>query len=133
MKIGVSSRNLLDTPIPFYLVRVVGVEPTRLAAQEPKSCASANSAIPAYSALYLTTRRRRCQRGAFSRRGHRIRRISASFLPFPAALIGEFYRKSAEKQFFVVTAGMRRYNNCIFDTMTLFSGGLPFGMAAEWA
>ena len=30
------------------MVRVVGVEPTRLAAQEPKSCASANSAIPAY-------------------------------------------------------------------------------------
>ena len=29
------------------LVRVVGVEPTRLAAQEPKSCTSANSAIPA--------------------------------------------------------------------------------------
>ena len=31
------------------LVRVVGVEPTRIASQEPKSCASANSAIPAYS------------------------------------------------------------------------------------
>jgi hypothetical protein len=30
-----------------FLVRVVGVEPTRLAAQEPKSCASANSTIPA--------------------------------------------------------------------------------------
>ena len=30
------------------MVRVVGVEPTRLAAQEPKSCTSANSAIPAY-------------------------------------------------------------------------------------
>ena len=29
------------------MVRVVGVEPTRLAAQEPKSCASANSTIPA--------------------------------------------------------------------------------------
>ncbi len=29
------------------VVRVVGVEPTRLAAQEPKSCTSANSAIPA--------------------------------------------------------------------------------------
>ena len=28
-------------------MRVVGVEPTRLAAQEPKSCASANSTIPA--------------------------------------------------------------------------------------
>ena len=33
---------------PLYLVRVVGVEPTRLSAQEPKSCTSANSAIPAY-------------------------------------------------------------------------------------
>ena len=32
----------------LFLVRVVGVEPTRLAAQEPKSCTSANSAIPAY-------------------------------------------------------------------------------------
>ena len=31
------------------LVRVVGVEPTRIASQEPKSCASANSAIPAFS------------------------------------------------------------------------------------
>ncbi len=30
------------------LVRVVGVEPTRIASQEPKSCASANSAIPAF-------------------------------------------------------------------------------------
>lgn len=33
------------------MVRVVGVEPTCLAAQEPKSCASANSAIPAYNAF----------------------------------------------------------------------------------
>ena len=30
-----------------HVVRVVGVEPTRIAPQEPKSCASANSAIPA--------------------------------------------------------------------------------------
>ena len=30
------------------MVRVVGVEPTRITSQEPKSCASANSAIPAY-------------------------------------------------------------------------------------
>ena len=29
------------------MVRVVGVEPTRISPQEPKSCASANSAIPA--------------------------------------------------------------------------------------
>ena len=32
-------------------MRVVGVEPTRLAAQEPKSCASTNSTIPAYSSI----------------------------------------------------------------------------------
>ena len=31
-----------------YLVRVTGVEPAHLAAQEPKSCVSANSTIPAY-------------------------------------------------------------------------------------
>ena len=31
----------------FGVVRAVGVEPTRIAPQEPKSCASANSAIPA--------------------------------------------------------------------------------------
>ncbi len=30
-------------------MRVVGVEPTHRKAQDPKSCASANSAIPAYS------------------------------------------------------------------------------------
>ena len=30
------------------LVRIVGVEPTRITSQEPKSCASANSAISAY-------------------------------------------------------------------------------------
>ena len=30
------------------MVRVVGVEPTRLAAQEPKSCVSANSTNSAY-------------------------------------------------------------------------------------
>jgi hypothetical protein len=33
-----------------FLVRIVGVEPTRIAPQEPKSCASANSAISAYEA-----------------------------------------------------------------------------------
>lgn len=32
-----------------FLVRVVGLEPTRLTAQEPKSCVSTNSTIPAYS------------------------------------------------------------------------------------
>ena len=30
------------------VVRVVGLEPTRLLAQEPKSCTSANSATPAF-------------------------------------------------------------------------------------
>ena len=35
-----------------FLVRVVGLEPTRLAAQEPKSCVSTNSTIPAYSNQY---------------------------------------------------------------------------------
>ena len=43
------------------LVRVVGLEPTRLAAQEPKSCVSTNSTIPAYASdrvnlsLYLAS------------------------------------------------------------------------------
>ena len=38
-----------------FLVRVVGLEPTRLTAQEPKSCVSTNSTIPAYliSPLFL--------------------------------------------------------------------------------
>ena len=34
------------------LVRVKGVEPLRISPQEPKSCASANSAIPAYLLYY---------------------------------------------------------------------------------
>ena len=38
-----------------YMVRVVGVEPTRLSAQEPKSCTSANSAIPAYIETIITS------------------------------------------------------------------------------
>ena len=33
------------------MVRVVGFEPTRLAAQEPKSCMSTISIIPAYEAV----------------------------------------------------------------------------------
>ena len=33
-------------------LRIVGLEPTRLAAQEPKSCTSANSVISAYSNLF---------------------------------------------------------------------------------
>ena len=38
-----------------FLVRVVGLEPTRLAAQEPKSCVSTNSTIPAYEVLRACT------------------------------------------------------------------------------
>ena len=37
------------------LVRVTGLEPARFAAQEPKSCASANSATPAYTVFILIT------------------------------------------------------------------------------
>ena len=37
------------------MVRVVGLEPTRLTALDPKSSASANSATPAYFATYLCT------------------------------------------------------------------------------
>ena len=37
------------------LVRVTGLEPARFAAQEPKSCASANSATPAYTVSILIT------------------------------------------------------------------------------
>ena len=32
----------------FYKMRLVGLEPTRRKAQEPKSCTSANSVITAY-------------------------------------------------------------------------------------
>ena len=32
----------------LVMVRVTGLEPARFAAQEPKSCSSANSATPAY-------------------------------------------------------------------------------------
>ena len=32
----------------FYVVRVMGVEPTRISPQDPKSCASANFATSAY-------------------------------------------------------------------------------------
>lgn len=40
------------------MVRVTGVEPAHLAAQDPKSCASANSAIPAfmfYNIIHIIT------------------------------------------------------------------------------
>ena len=47
--------------LPF-LVRVVGVEPTRISPQEPKSCTSANSVIPAYIGI-LAQRRFPCQSG----------------------------------------------------------------------
>ena len=43
-KVGASDTKLAPT-----MVRVVGLEPTRLTAQEPKSCVSTNSTIPAYS------------------------------------------------------------------------------------
>ena len=33
--------------VSFFLVRAVGLEPTRIAPQEPKSCTSTNSAMPA--------------------------------------------------------------------------------------
>ena len=53
-----SHSSLLITSI----VRVTGLEPARLAALEPKSNASANSAIPAYLALfYYTTSPAPCQ------------------------------------------------------------------------
>ena len=48
-----------------YMVRVVGLEPTRLAAQEPKSCVSTNSTIPAYSFVPLIFTRRGIRGGAF--------------------------------------------------------------------
>ena len=35
-----------------YMVRVAGVEPVHLSAQDPKSCVSANSTIPAYCCYY---------------------------------------------------------------------------------
>ena len=38
-----------DTFTPYARMRLVGLEPTRLAAQEPKSCMSANSIITAYA------------------------------------------------------------------------------------
>ena len=37
------------------MVRMTGLEPARFAAQEPKSCASANSATPAYTVSILIT------------------------------------------------------------------------------
>ena len=36
----------------LFVVRVVGVEPTHHIVQDPKSCASANSAIPARYILW---------------------------------------------------------------------------------
>ena len=38
------------------MVRVVGLEPTRLTAQEPKSCVSTNSTMPAYMSDRTTCR-----------------------------------------------------------------------------
>ena len=44
-----------------FLVRAWGLEPQRIAAQEPKSCMSANSIMPA-SVLNFITGRKMCQR-----------------------------------------------------------------------
>ena len=48
-------QSIIVSTVGFVLVRVVGLEPTRLTAQEPKSCVSTNSTIPAYliSPLFL--------------------------------------------------------------------------------
>ena len=46
----------INNPFAFtnglYLVRVTGVEPARIAAQEPKSCVYANFTIPAQQGHY---------------------------------------------------------------------------------
>ena len=39
-----------------FLVRVKGVEPLRITSQDPKSCASANSAIPARKTFEIIAR-----------------------------------------------------------------------------
>ena len=39
------------------LVRDMGLEPTRLSAQEPKSCAAASYANPAYEPAYIYEKR----------------------------------------------------------------------------
>ena len=57
------------TPLLPGEVRVVGVEPTRLAAQDPKSCLSANSNIPAEKV---------CKDNYFFRLSSRAASISAS-------------------------------------------------------
>ena len=47
---------------PDEVVRVVGLEPTRFNPQEPKSCVSANSTIPANLPIYNTIFAPACQR-----------------------------------------------------------------------
>lgn len=41
-------QSIIVSTVGFVLVRVVGLEPTRLTAEEPKSSESTNSTIPAY-------------------------------------------------------------------------------------
>lgn len=41
-------QSIIVSTVGFILVRVVGLEPTRLTAEEPKSSESTNSTIPAY-------------------------------------------------------------------------------------
>ena len=45
------SDSLMINTVAFFMVRVVGFEPTRCKALEPKSSTSASSAIPAYEAV----------------------------------------------------------------------------------
>ena len=47
MKKASVPNSLSNAVRTLAMVRVVGLEPTRLAAQEPKSCVSTNSTIPA--------------------------------------------------------------------------------------
>src|SRR5688572_33009044 len=52
-----------------------GVEPLHLSVQDPKSCASANSATPARATADYMTGGRECQRRRDSRARHRLRAI----------------------------------------------------------
>ena len=56
------------------MVRVAGVEPVHLSAQDPKSCVSANSTIPAYCCYY--NKKYFSLQYAFSKKNHsRIQKI----------------------------------------------------------
>ena len=54
MSDGVKKRRRERYVVRDDVVRVVGLEPTRIAAQEPKSCVSANFTIPAYIPRYYS-------------------------------------------------------------------------------